>query len=204
MLLSHAFGLFTHPDDEWKSIRREHANPSRLYAAYVCLLALIGPVCAFISTTQFGWRVGADGQLVKLTTASALQLSVLTYIAMLIGVFAIGYLIDWMARTYGAKPDYHAANGIALMAYACTPLFFAGFALLYPVPWFNMGVFLGAAAYAGYLLYHGLPIVLRISPERAFLFEGSILTVALCYLVTTRIGTVIIWSLGFGPEFVTA
>lgn len=202
MLLQHAFGLFTHPHEEWQSIKREHAGPLRLYVAYISVLGLIAPVCAFISTTQFGWQVG-EGQLIKLTTTSALQLSVLTYIAMLVGVFAIGYMIDWMAKTYGAKRDHHAANGVALMAYACTPLFIAGFALLYPVPWFNMIIFLAAAAYAGYLLYDGLPIVLNISEEKAFLFEGSILAVALVYLVLTRIGTVIIWNLGFNPVFIS-
>lgn len=52
MLLAHAFGLFTHPDREWRTIAKEHASPTRLYVAYVSILALIGAVCAYISTTQ--------------------------------------------------------------------------------------------------------------------------------------------------------
>lgn len=201
MLLSHAFGLIAHPDQEWKEIRKEHAMPTRLYVAYICILALIAPVCAYIATTQIGWQAG-DGGLIKLTTSSAFMLSALTYAAMLVGVFVLGYVIDWMSRTYGAKPDEQAAKGIALVAYSCTPLFFAGVALLYPAPWLNMLVFLAAAAYSGYLLHNGLPIVMRIPEERAFLFEGAILTGALVYLVSTRVGTVIIWSLGVNPVFI--
>ncbi len=201
MLLSHAFGMFTHPDKEWESIRKEHASPTKLYVAYIALLALISPVCAYISTTQFGWQVG-DGQLTKLTAQSALQLNIITYAAMLVGVFGLGWAIDWMAKTYGAEHDDYAANGIALAAYSCTPLFFAGFALLYPEPIVNMLVFLFAAVYAGYLIYDGLPIVMRISKERAILFSGAILTAALVYLVATRVGTVVLWSIGFAPEFV--
>ena len=202
MLLRHVPGMFTHPDTEWELIKEEHSSPGRIYVAYIGLLALIGPICAFISTTQFGWRVG-DGDLTKLTLMSSLQLNVLTYLAILVGVFGLGWMIDWMAKTYGSGHDDYAANGIALAAYSCTPLFLAGFAALYPVPWFNMLAYLVAAAYAGYLIYDGLPHVLGIDQDQAFFFSGAILTVALVYLVSTRVGTVIIWNLGFSPAFVS-
>lgn len=201
MLLSHAFGLFTHPEQEWKEIRREKVMPTRMYVAYVCILAAIGPLCAYFATTQIGWQAG-NGGLIKLTSSSAMMLSLLTYAAMLIGVFILGYIIDWMSKTYGATPAEHAAKGIALVAYSCTPLFLAGFAVLYPEPWVNMVIFVAAAACSGYLLHKGLPIVMRIPEERAFLFEGAILTGALVYLVSTRVGTVIIWSLGVNPVFI--
>ncbi|MFL1468113.1 Yip1 family protein [Marinobacter sp. DUT-3] len=200
MLLSHAFGLFTHPDDEWNSIRKEHAPPRRLYVAYVLVLAAIAPICAYISTAYFGWTVG-DDRLIKLTEISALQLSVLTYLAMLVGVFALGYAVNWMARTYGAVEEHVPSNGIALVSYSCTPLFLAGFALLYPVPWFNAIVFLVAACYGAWLMYDGLPIVMGIEKERAVMYGGALLTVALVILVSTRVGSVLIWNMGFGPVF---
>ena len=202
MLLTHAFGIFSHPNKEWDSIRKEHASPAHIYIAYVSLLALISPVCAFISTTHFGWEV-TEGRLIKLSTLSSLQLNVLTYFAMLAGIFALGWVIDWMAKTYGGKHDEYAANGIALAAYSCTPMFLAGLALLYPVPWFNMLVFLVAAAYSGYLMYDGIPIVMQVNKDQAVMFGGAILTVALVMLVATRVGSVIIWSLGFAPEYIS-
>ncbi|WP_231881200.1 Yip1 family protein, partial [Oleiphilus sp. HI0123] len=67
--------MFTHPDEEWESIRKEHSSPLKM-AAYICLLALIAPVCAYISTTQYGWQVG-EGQLVYLSQSSAMTLSIL-------------------------------------------------------------------------------------------------------------------------------
>ena len=201
MLLQHAFGLFTHPADEWVSIRKEHETPVRLYVAYVLILAAIGPICAYISTAHFGWTVGSE-RLIKLTEISALQLSVLTYLAMLVGVFAPGYAINWMARTYGANEEHVPSNGVALAAYSCTPLFLAGFALLYPVPWFNAAVFLAAACYGAWLMYDGLPIVMGIEKEQAVLYGGALLTVALVILVATRVGSVILWNYGIGPVFV--
>ncbi len=202
MLLTHAFGLFTHPDKEWASIEKEHEKPTRLYVAYVVILAAIAPVCAYISTAHFGWSVGND-RLIKLTEISALQLSVLTYITMLIGVFALGYAISWMARTYGAREEHASTSGMALAAYSCTPLFLAGFALLYPQPWFNALVFLVAACYGAWLMYSGLPIVMGIEKEQAVLYGVSMLTVALVILVSTRVGSVILWNWGLGPVFIS-
>jgi len=202
MLLSHAFGLFTHPEDEWVSIKKEHEHPTRLYVAYVVVLAAIAPICAYISTAHFGWSIGSE-RLIKLTEISALQMSVLTYLAMLVGVFALGYAINWMAKTYGAKEEHVPSNGIALAAYSCTPLFLAGFALLYPVPWFNAVVFLAAACYGAWLMYDSLPIVMGIEKERAVMYGGALLTVALVILVSTRVGSVILWNLGLGPVFVS-
>jgi len=201
MLLNHAFGLFTHPDSEWTAIGKEHAPPKRLYVAYVLVLAAIAPICAYISTAHFGWTVGAD-RLIKLTEISALQMSVLTYLAMLVGVFALGYAINWMAKTYGANDEQIPSKGIALAAYSCTPLFLAGFALLYPVPWFNAIVFMIAAGYGAWLMYDGIPIVMGIHKDRAVMYAGSLLTVALVILVLTRVGSVILWNYGFGPVFI--
>lgn len=202
MLLSHAFGLFTHPGQEWDDIRKEHARPARVYVAYVFLLAAIAPICAYISTAYFGWTISGD-RVIKLTQISAVQLSVLTYLAMLVGVFALGYAINWMARTYGAHEEPDAANGIALAAYSCTPLFLAGFALLYPSPWFNAIIFTAAAVYGAWLMYDGLPIVMGIEKERAVMYAGALLTVALVILVSTRVGSVLLWNFGAGPVFVS-
>jgi hypothetical protein len=202
MLLSHAFGLFTHPDEEWASIRKEHENPTRLYVAYVVILAAIAPVCAYISTAHFGWTVGSD-RVIKLTGASAMQVSVLTYVAILVGVFALGYAINWMAKTYGAREEHVPSNGVALAAYSCTPLFLAGFALLYPQPLFNGLIFLAAACYGAWLMYDGLPIVMGIEKEQAELYGVSMLTVALVLLVSTIAGSAILWGFGFGPAFVS-
>lgn len=202
MILQHALGLMTHPDKEWESIEKEHTTPTTVIMAYTCILAAIAPLCAYYATTQIGWQVG-DGDLVKLSSSSAIELCVLTYISMLVGVFALGWMIDWMSETYGGEHERNAASGIALAAYSSTPIFLAGLALLYPVPWFNLVVFVAAALYSCYLMLDGIPIVMHIDKDRAVFFGGAILSVALVLLVSTRVGSVLIWSVGFAPEFVS-
>ncbi|RMF12944.1 MAG: DUF1282 domain-containing protein, partial [Gammaproteobacteria bacterium] len=58
-------------------------------------------------------------------------------------------------------------------------------------------------AYALYLLYEGLPILMNIPEERGFMFASSVLTVGLVMLVGLLAITVIIWSVGFGPVYVS-
>ena len=111
MILSHIPGMFTHPHQEWEAIEKEHSGPIKL-SLYICLLALIAPICAYISTTQYGWQIG-NGQVTFLTQPSALTLSILTYISIVLGVYVMGIMIDWMSKNYGSGHDDFASNGFA-------------------------------------------------------------------------------------------
>ena len=64
-------------------------------------------------------------------------------------------------------------------------------------------VFLAAACYGAWLMYDGLPIVMGIEKERAVMYAGALLTVALVILVSTRVGSVILWNFGVGPVFIS-
>lgn len=198
MSLTHTLGLLTHPDQEWEAIRKDSESVGRLYMGHVLLLALIPAVAGFYGTTQVGWQVG-DGQLIKLTTESALQLCALFYGAMLVGIYIIGRFIDFFAATYGVKDAQ--GKGVTLAAYTASPLFILGVIAVYPVLWVNMLVGLVAVAYAVYLLYEGLPILMKIPEDRGFMFASSVLTVGLVMLVGLLAISVVIWSVGIGPVY---
>ncbi len=198
MSLGHAIGLFTKPDKEWESIRKDSESVSKLYFGHVLLLALIPACAAFYGTTQVGWKIG-DAQVIRLTTASALQLCVLFYAAMLVGIYILGRFIDMFSATYGV--DEKQPRGIILAAYTATPMFVLGVIAVYPNLWVNMFVGLVAVAYAVYLLYEGLPILMRIPKERGFMFASSVLTVGLVMLVALMAISVVIWGVGIGPVY---
>jgi hypothetical protein len=199
MSLTHSFGLLAHPDQEWEAIRQESESVTRLYAGHILLLALIPAVAGFYGTTQVGWQIG-DGQITRLSTASALQLSALFYVAMLAGIFVLGKFIDFFAATYDAVE--RIPRGVALAAYTATPVFLIGVIAAYPNIWVNMLAGLVAAAYAVYLLYEGLPILMKIPEERGFMFATAVLTVGLVMLVALLAISVVIWSMGIGPVYV--
>lgn len=200
MSLGHTVGLLTHPDQEWVSIREEHESVSKLYLSHLFILALLPAAAAYYGTTQVGWQVGGS-EVVRLTSSSAFQLCALFYLATLTGIYMIGRAIDFFATTYGVGEHEH--NGVILAAYTATPLLVVGVVAIYPVLWVNMLAGVAAVAYSVYLLYEGLPILMKIPEDRGFMFATSVLTVGLVMLVGLLAITVIVWSVGVGPEYVS-
>ncbi len=197
MVLQHVWGLFVNPKREWESIRDDKCTIGKCYAIHVLILAAIPAISGFIGTTQFGWHIGA-GDPVKLTVESAGIIAVLYYLAMIVGVYAIGWMIHWMAGTYGA--DTTLAQCVVLAAYTATPLFLIGIMELYPVLWVNMVVGIVALAYTVYLLYSGVPIMMGISEDRGFLFSSAVLAVGLVAFVALLAVTAILWGMGLEPQ----
>ncbi len=198
MVLKHIWGLFVNPKREWVSIRNDECTVGKCYAAHVMLLAAIPAISGFIGTTQFGWQIGA-GDPVKLTLQSAGMISVMYYLAMLVGVYAIGWMIHWMGKTYDA--DVPLSQCVVLAAYIATPLFLIGIMELYPVLWLNMVVGIVALAYTVYLLSSGVPIMMDISEDRGFLFSSAVLAVGLVAFVGLLAVTAILWGMGLEPQF---
>lgn len=202
MILNHAWGMFAHPDDEWKTIRSEPNTLSRHYINHVLILAAIPAISAFIGATQVGWEVGDVGLLYKLTIESALYLCSLFYLAMIVGVVVLGRFVDFLSETY--QGEDHTPRGIALATYTTTPLFIAGAVAAYPMLWVTIVIGLLAVAYAVYLLYEGTPILMNIPKERGFIFASAIVTVSLVMFTALLAITVITWGVGIGPVFVSS
>lgn len=202
-LLQHTFGIMTHPSSEWKSIREARTSFKQVFLSHVPFLALIPAISSFIGVTQVGFAV-AGGDPVRLSVESAMSLCALTYVALLAGVFVLGEFINWMAKTYGVtgtdEQRHHA--GTALAVCITTPLFLVGIFNLYPSLWLNALAMTMAGAYSVYLIYEGIPVVMNIDRDRAFLYATSVVTVGLVLMVTAIIGTVLLWGLGIGPVYI--
>jgi hypothetical protein len=198
MLINHVLGLLLNPKAEWQSIKREEKSIIQCYLELILILALIPPFAGFYGTTEIGWQIGWE-QPVKLTSASALLIAVLYYVVILIAIFVVGKAIHWMATTYGSTPSLAAC--VRLAAFTATPLLLIGVMQFYPVLWVNFVVGLAALAYTVYLLYTGVPIMMDISKERGFLFSSAVITFGLVALVAMLAITVMLWGMGFAPEF---
>ncbi len=202
-ILEHTLGILLHPDKEWKAIRNDRHSFAQVFLSHVPFLALIFPVATYFGVTQVGWSIG-DGEIVKLTTESALSLCVMSYFALMGGVYVLGEFINWMSITYGVQDDAEKRHyeGTALAVYISTPVLLVGIVGLYPELWVNALATLIAGCYSIYLIYEGIPILMNIPKERAFMYASSVVTIALVMMVVVRVGTVIIWGLGVGPVYV--
>ena len=200
MKISLIMRLLRHPSAGWEAVRAEALSVRDCYARYVVPLALIAPVASFIGTSMVGWRVGG-GDVVRLTTDSALRISVLTFFAMLAVVYILARTIHWMARTYDS--DRSLPECFCLAAFTAVPLFLVGITMLYPMPWFVYFLGLPALGYSVALLYTGVPVMMGVNKEQGFLFSSAILALGLVSLVGLIAVTVSFWGLGAGPAFRT-
>lgn len=198
MILNHLWGLYAHPRQEWKTIERNHEGIGSSLT-HILIIALIPAICSYFATAHIGWSIGA-GEPIRLTRESAQMMAAAMYFGLIGGVFALAYLTHWMAKTFGAEPQFSQA--LELAAYTATPMFMVGFATLYPVLWFVMLAALAAITYSVYLLYSGVPIIMNIPEERGFIYASSVVTCGLVLLVALMAASVILWSFGVGPEYI--
>jgi hypothetical protein len=183
---------------QWEKIRDQYESGDGSPIGHVLILALIPAISGYIGTTQVGWRIGV-GDPIRITGDSALSIAIIYYLALLVGVFSIGWVIHLLGKAYEVEKPLPLC--IALAAYTATPLFFIGLMQVYPVLWLNMLMGLPALAYTVYLLYSGLPIMMRIPVERGFLYSSAVLAVGLVALVAMLTMTALLWGMGLQPVF---
>ncbi|WDE13611.1 Yip1 family protein [Thalassomonas haliotis] len=197
MILNHIWGLYAHPKEEWQTIEKRHE--SLMYSlAHILTVALIPSICGYYSAAHIGWSIGA-GDPIKLTQTSAGVMAVAMYFALIAGVFALAYLIHWMAKTFDSSPNF--TQSLELAAYTATPLLMVGVVALIPILWLMVLAVMVAMCYSVYLLYSGVPIMMNIPEEKGFIYSSSVVTCGLVMLVAMMATTVILWSMGLGPQY---
>lgn len=198
MSFSYVLKLFIHPSAGWMAIHARRYSVAGVLLGHTLLFALIPAVAGYIGTTRVGWQV-ADGEVIRLTAASAGNIALLYYLAMIAGVVTVGSAIHWMGKTYGA--DQPLGQCVALASFSATPLFLIGALQAYPVLWLNLVAGLPVLAFTTYIFFTGVPIVMEIPQERGFLFSSAMLAFGLVTLVAMLAVTALLWGTGFAPSF---
>ena len=195
MTLTRLWGLYTEPSTQWHQVN--HQQDSMRYSLlHLALIALIPAISAYASFAYLGWNLGNNNNDTLLfAPQQALSLAIVLYLGVMGGAFALAYLIFWMAHTFGARANF--SHSIELATYAATPLFMTGLALLIPKLVVVMAVGLVGLAYSTYLLYCGIPIVMRIPQERSFIYAVSVITGAWVLLLCAIVAAIMAWSWGF-------
>ena len=199
MFVKHLVGLFTRPDREWAAIAGDRHSLPTIVVGHVMILALIPALAFYYGVTEVGWSLPTGDRYYRMTVDSTVIIIGLFYWAMVVGTALLGYGVHWMSRTYGS--DATLTDAMALAAYTNTPLFVAGILGLRPILWLDLIVGTVAACYAVYLLYLGIPHLMRVPRERGYLFASAALAVALVMFIALMGATVVLWELGAMPEF---
>ncbi len=150
-LLARIRAILLAPQTEWPVIAQEKSEASALFLRYVAILALIPALAHFIGASLVGWYAPIP---------SGLAGAVAVYLSGFAAVYVLALIIDALAPAFGAQRD--SANALKLAVYSYTPVWLAGIFLIIP----GLSFLIVLSLYGIYLLYLGLPILMR-APETA-------------------------------------
>lgn len=172
-LVIRARNILVNPKLEWSVIAAEPESVKKFYTTYVGPLALIARIATFIGLSIIGFSVPFVGTY-RIAPMSGLLQAAFAFAAALAGVFLLSLIINELAPTFHGSKDRVRALKVA--GYAATPGFLAGVLLIFPV----LGVLqLIAALYSLYLLYVGLPVLMKSPREATIGYTASVIGCAI-------------------------
>ena len=173
-LIARVQGILLRPAPEWDIIAAEPATIQGLFTGYACILAAIPPVALVVQHLLFlHWLL-----------IPIIVIAVISYIASLIGVFILGFIIDALATSFDGEKN--PVQAMKLAVYSYTAAWVAGILNIVPV----LGLLaILAGIYGLYLLYLGLPKLMKSPPEKTAGY--FIVTILAAIVVNVVIGAVI-------------
>jgi hypothetical protein len=176
------------PKTEWPRIDAEPATIGGIYTSYVVILAAIGPICALIGQQL----IGIMG--IKPTLTYSLATAVCSYLLALVAVYVSALIINALAPNFGGTKDMVKAFKVA--AYSSTAVWVAGVFNIIPL----LGLLiLAALIYGLYLLYLGLPLLMRVAQDKATVYFVVVIIVQiLLYFVIGYVVAALVLSFA-GP-----
>jgi hypothetical protein len=171
-LVARVKAILLKPADTWDVIDREQPSVGGLYTGYVMPLAAIPVVCTLIGSLVFG--IGAFGFSYKPSIPFAITQAVMSYGLSLAMVYVLALIIEALAPNFGGTKDRLQALKIA--AYFPTASWVAG--VFGIIPMLGVIALLGGL-YSLYLLYLGLPKLMKTPADKALPYFIVVLVVAI-------------------------
>ncbi|MFY3385449.1 Yip1 family protein [Paracidovorax sp. MALMAid1276] len=185
-LLDRVLAILLRPGEAWLQIEREDLPITRVVASYLLILAAIPAVAGFIGTSVVG--IGAFGLSVRVPVVQGLVGMVVGYGMSLVMVFVMALVANALAPRFGGQAQLPRA--FQLIAYGATAGWLGG--VFSAVPALAMlGVL--AALYSVYLIYRGVPTLMRVPQERAVGYTAAVIA---CGIVAALL-------VGLATSFVT-
>lgn len=175
------------PKTQWPVIETEPTSVGQLYTGYVMPMAAFAAVTSFIRMSVIGVNLPFGGTI-RTPFMSGLFSSVLTFVMGLIGLYLVGLIINMLAPSFGGQRDQRQALKTA--AYALTPAWLGTALTLLPL---GALLQLCAGIYGIYVLYLGLPVMMRSKQGSS---GGYTASVVVCSILLGILFGVVAASLG--------
>jgi len=190
-LMARAKNILLQPKTEWPVIAGEQATTGSLYTGYIIPLAAIGPIASIIGWSVFGFSVPFVGSI-RYPIGISVRNGVVIYALSLVGVFVLALIIDALAPTFGGQKNQIQA--LKTSAYSYTAAWVAGIFNLIP----SIALLgLLAALYSCYLLFLGLPVLMKAPEDKAVGYTAVVIIVAIVlYFVIGAVVAQFAWRPG--------
>jgi hypothetical protein len=152
--------ILTRPRETWDVIDAETSEIGGLYRSYVAPLAAIPAVCGAVGLLSRG-SFHVFGFHYRPSVPGVISDMVVGYVLSLVGVYVLALVIDELAPRFDAARS--RTQAFKLAAYSGTAWWVAGIFQLIP----GGGILTALAGLYGlYIMYLGLPKLMRCEPER--------------------------------------
>lgn len=181
-LVTRAINILTKPASEWRVIEAEPSSTGKLIGGYAVILALLAPVCALLAIllTPFG-------TFIFQLPIVLIEMLVITYAMALLPPVLLGFILDALTTNLGGVKNTQAAMKLAI--YSGTAYWVGAIGLILS-PWLWLVIGLG---YAGYLLWVGTPILMKVPADKAPIFVGAAVAIwVVIYIILNIIAQKII------------
>jgi hypothetical protein len=168
-LIERVKNIVLSPKLEWPVIAPEPTSTTQLYFSYVMPLSALAAVLSFVHTSIIGVNVPFAGTI-RTPIASGLLYSIVAFGFSLVGLFLLGLIINALAPSFSGVRDQRQALKVA--AYSMTPGYLSAALALSPV--LPTLLQLIAGLYGIYVLYLGLPILMRSPRDKAVGYTASV------------------------------
>ena len=168
-LLSRVKNIVLSPRTEWLLIAPEPTTAPQLYVGYVVPLALLAALMGFLRMSVLGVS-SAFGDSFRMPISSGLTYTVMMFVSALFGVLVVALIINALAPTFSGTKDQRQALKVA--AYSLTPAMLSSVLSWSPI--LATLLQLLAGIYGIYVLYLGLPVLMRSPKEKAFGYTASV------------------------------
>jgi len=180
-LINRVRGILASPAAEWDKIDAEPASVQGLYAGYVAILAAIPVIARLIGSQVFGYS--ALGIVYRPPIIASVIGAIVGYVLALAMVFILGLVIDMLAPSFDGQKNQIQAFKVA--AYSGTAGWVAGIVYIFP----PLGLLVVLAGLYGlYILYLGLPKLMRVPQDKGLGY--TIVTIIVAVVLFFVVGAV--------------
>ncbi len=188
MLVERVRDILLHPKNTWVKIKDESVSFGQVLTNYAIPLAAIPAVFGLLGLTVVGISLGVGNIVYRISVRVAFLWAVVYYVLTLVGLYLEGIIINALAPSFNSQQS--AVDAFKLAVYSSTPAFVAG--ILNLVPQLRILSFL-LSLYGIYLLYIGLPIMMKTPKDKAvgYLIVAVVVVIVVYLIVGAAAGSVL-------------